>query len=88
MKGLKLVFFGKVQKVGFRLTMVAEARRLSIKGYVKNRKDGAVESVVFGESDKIYKLVESLRSKFNITDIVQSDIDESDSFTEDFNVIT
>ncbi|MGB7541240.1 MAG: acylphosphatase, partial [Burkholderiales bacterium] len=37
---------GDVHGVGFRHSMQAEAERLGVTGWVKNRRDGSVEAVV------------------------------------------
>jgi acylphosphatase len=50
------VVTGRVQGVGFRWFVRAEARPLGINGWVRNREDGAVEGEVEGREDAIDSL--------------------------------
>lgn len=45
---LHLSIHGRVQGVGYRYAAVAEAERLGLQGWVRNRRDGSVEAVVCG----------------------------------------
>ena len=50
---IHLIIRGRVQGVCFRACCVDEARRLGIKGFVRNRPDGSVEAVGEGEEAAI-----------------------------------
>jgi acylphosphatase len=53
----RLVISGRVQGVGFRDWMVAQAAALGISGWVRNRQDGTVEATVHGDPAAIEELV-------------------------------
>ena len=48
---------GRVQGVGYRMSMVAMAQQLVIKGWVRNCRDGSVEAVVHGEQAVVDDLI-------------------------------
>ncbi|RAK67393.1 acylphosphatase [Phenylobacterium kunshanense] len=50
---------GRVQGVGFRWWLSARADELGLAGWVRNRRDGAVEALAIGEPAAIAQLVES-----------------------------
>ena len=58
----RLIFIGRVQKVGFRLATYELAKRLKLTGWVKNRDDKNVEAEIQGENDKIIFLIKFLKS--------------------------
>lgn len=62
MKELRLIrIHGKVQGVGYRFFATRVARRLGLKGWIQNLRDGAVEAAVEGESKAIDEWIEELR---------------------------
>lgn len=50
---------GRVQGVGYRAWTVATARRLGLKGWVRNRTDGTVEALFAGEEKIIFAMLEA-----------------------------
>jgi acylphosphatase len=48
---------GRVQGVGFRDALRAEALRLGVNGWVRNRRDGSVEAVLQGDDDVVDRII-------------------------------
>lgn len=53
----RLTITGRVQGVGYRDWLVREARRLGLRGWVRNRPDGSVEALAAGEATAVEALV-------------------------------
>lgn len=57
MRRIRAIVSGRVQGVAYRASTVAEARRLGIVGWVKNRSDGSVELEAEGPDDLVAALI-------------------------------
>ena len=57
----RLQIFGVVQGVGYRWSMVQEARRLGVRGGVRNRRDGSVEAIVAGPRNAVDQIIDWAR---------------------------
>ena len=57
---IRFLVSGKVQGVCFRATTQEQARRLGLRGYVRNLRDGRVEVVAAGANEALDALAEWL----------------------------
>jgi acylphosphatase len=53
---------GKVQRVGYRVFVAREAGRLHLDGWVRNRRDGSVETLVAGESSVVEEFLRAAQT--------------------------
>lgn len=58
---LRAVVRGWVQGVGYRDYVTREARRLGLRGYVRNASDGSVELEAEGRREQLGELLDALR---------------------------
>lgn len=89
MKETRLIrIHGKVQGVGYRFFATRVARRLGLKGYIQNNRDGSVEAAVEGEKDAIDEWLEELKEGPRYAEVTKID-QESKEYTgrlPDFDV--
>ena len=55
-----IIFYGRVQGVGFRYYSVYKARQLGLTGWVRNLYDGSVEMEVQGELSGIERMIQEI----------------------------
>ena len=80
----KLIFKGRVQKVGFRLEVSLIANKLGLTGWVKNTPQGEVEVEIQGEEEKIDFLIKFMKSlkRIKIVEIKEDIIETIDNENE------
>ncbi|TFW07521.1 acylphosphatase [Oxalobacteraceae bacterium OM1] len=49
---------GLVQGIGYRAAFEAEALGLGLTGWVRNRRDGSVEAVVYGDAEAMDRIIQ------------------------------
>ncbi len=58
---LRAEVYGRVQGVGFRYFVRSHAQRLGVRGWVRNRRDGAVELEAEGPREALERLLALIR---------------------------
>lgn len=76
---VRLMINGRVQGVGFRAFVEEEAVRRDLRGWVRNRRDGAVEAVVAGPKETLDALIAALRRGPPAAQVDAVDVQEADS---------
>lgn len=89
MRRVRFVITGRVQGVGFRWFVKAEARPLGLTGWVRNREDGAVEGEVEGRDDAVDALVPCLEvgpPSAIVTNVDISEISDEQQIYKSFDI--
>ena len=60
-RAVRLTIVGGVQGVGYRDWAVKMGRRLGLRGWVRNRRNGSVEAHVAGEEAAVARMIEACR---------------------------
>jgi acylphosphatase len=76
MIGVRIYISGVVQGVGFRYYTRNVARRLGVKGFVKNLKDGRVMAVAEGEREQIEKFISEIKKGPRLAVVKKIDLEE------------
>ena len=71
---------GKVQGVGYRFYATRVARRMGLKGWIQNNRDGSVEALVEGEKNSIDEWIEEIREGPRYVEVIKIG-QESKEFT-------
>lgn len=82
MRGAHVVITGRVQGVGFRYWVEADAVSRGLAGWVRNRRDGSVEAVFLGEDSAVDAMLAACKEgpvSALVTDVAISDTDETPS---------
>jgi len=77
MKTVHVIVKGLVQGVCFRDYTRREAERLLITGWVRNRPDGTVETMVSGENERVAAMLKWLRKGSPHSEVTALEISEA-----------
>lgn len=86
----RLYIRGRVQGVGFRAALFDQAVQRALSGWVRNRRDGAVEAVVRGEPAAVDELIAwarrgppaALVESVDVHEEAEPEVGEADAFEQ------
>ena len=81
-----LIIAGRVQGVGFRYSLMKEAQKFGVTGWVRNRSDGSVEAVVAGEASAIEKILAWAHRGPTMARVDSVHVSEADGNFSDFSL--
>jgi acylphosphatase len=73
----RLMIRGTVQGIGFRVWVEREALRLGLDGWVRNRRDGAVEVVLAGPPPAVVAMVERCWKGPRLAEVQSIDVEDA-----------
>jgi len=79
-----LLISGRVQGVAYRISMVDEAERLGVTGWVRNRRSGEVEAVVQGSPDAVHAIIEWAKRGPMLAVVNSVQVEEAEGTFPDF----
>ena len=74
----RLTISGRVQGVGYRDWAIDTGLRLGLTGWVRNRRDGAVEALIVGEEDAVGRMIEACRRGPSLARVDEIDVEPVD----------
>jgi len=81
-KRVHVIVEGRVQGVFFRAYTKDEADRLGLCGWVRNRRDGCVETLLEGDAAAVDRMISWLHEGSPMANVVRVQVDEQDATGE------
>lgn len=79
----RLIIQGRVQGVGYRAWAVDQARRLGVRGWVRNRTDGTVEMLAAADDEALDRFVAICKEGPPAANVTRIDREASDPPSKD-----
>lgn len=75
---------GRVQGVGFRWALAEQAEQLGLQGWVRNRRDGSVEALVWGAHEAVAAMIRWAGTGPSLARVTQLEVERSEDFPAGF----
>ncbi len=75
-KSYRLIIYGNVQGVGFRIAALKKAQALEIYGYIKNLTDGSIECSIEGTEFRVNEFMKWIRHGPSGAMVLKTDIEK------------
>ena len=83
----RVIVRGRVQGVGFRVTVAQAARSRGVAGWVRNRPDGSVEAVFEGEPEAVESMIRICANGPRLAEVTDAEVvDEEPEGLELFEI--
>jgi acylphosphatase len=79
MRFVRLTIHGRVHGVGFRAFVEREAVRRGLEGWVRNRRNGSVETLIAGDALMLDDMIEVCRRGPTVARVNRMDVEEADA---------
>ena len=79
MRFVRLMIHGRVHGVGFRAFVEREAHERGLEGWVRNRRDGSVETMIAGEAGLVDAMIEACGRGPAVARVDWMDIEEAEA---------
>lgn len=76
---------GQVHGVGFRWSLAEQAGRLGLQGWVRNRRDGSVEALVWGEHEMVARIIHWAGLGPPAARVDQLDVEKIEAYPDGFS---
>ena len=74
----RVTITGRVQGVGYRAWAMETGQRLGLSGWVRNRRDGAVEALLVGDDSVVGAMIEACRRGPPMASVDEIDVEPVD----------
>jgi acylphosphatase len=79
MRRVRLTIHGRVHGVGFRAFVEREAAQRGLEGWVRNRRDGSVETLIAGDKRVVADMIEACRRGPASARVDRMDLEEAEA---------